>query len=238
MTEAEWLACRRVDEMLRFLKKEKAVTRVPRGRRKLRLFACACCRQVWELIEDDGARRLVEYSESRADGNPDAPDRATVEVASAAAKVKADRDCAGLGSMALRRRVAAAISAATHTAEEESYEAARVGSGCARCAVGGHWGPSDVNPAWEECEQKQVGVLRDLFGNPFRAVVFSRAWRTDTSVALARQMYEARDFSSMPILADALQDAGCDNADILDHCRGLGPHVRGCWCVDLVLGRE
>jgi hypothetical protein len=94
MTEAEWLASRRVDEMLWFLKTEKAVTRSPHGRRKLRLFACACCRQVRELIEDDAARRLVEYAEARADGKPDAPDWASVAVASAAAKVKADRDCA------------------------------------------------------------------------------------------------------------------------------------------------
>ena len=57
-------------------------------------------------------------------------------------------------------------------------------------------------------------------------------------VSLARQMYDFRDFSAMPRLADALQDAGCDNADILDHCRGPGPHVRGCWVVDLVLGNE
>ena len=57
-------------------------------------------------------------------------------------------------------------------------------------------------------------------------------------VTLARQMYESLDFGAMPILADALQDAGCDSADILNHCRGPGPHVRGCWVVDLVLGKE
>jgi hypothetical protein len=80
--------------------------------------------------------------------------------------------------------------------------------------------------------------LRDIFGNPFRPVAFSPEWRTDTAVTLARQMYESREFSAMPILADALQDAGCDSAEILDHCRGPGPHVRGCWVVDLVLGKE
>ncbi|VTR91873.1 Uncharacterized protein (Fragment) OS=uncultured bacterium PE=4 SV=1 [Gemmata massiliana] len=83
-----------------------------------------------------------------------------------------------------------------------------------------------------------VAVLRDIFGNPFRPVTFSPSWRTSTAVTLAAQMYESRDFSAMPILADALQDAGCDSADVLDHCRGPGPHVRGCWVVDLVLGKE
>jgi len=79
--------------------------------------------------------------------------------------------------------------------------------------------------------------LRDIFGNPFRPVSFEPAWRTSNVVSLAKSMYESRDFSAMPILSDALQDAGCDHADILDHCRGPEPHVRGCWVVDLVLGK-
>jgi len=78
--------------------------------------------------------------------------------------------------------------------------------------------------------------LRDIFGNPFRPVTFAPEWRTDTALSLARQMYESRDFSLMPILADALQDADCDNEDILNHCRDTdATHVRGCWVVDLVL---
>jgi hypothetical protein len=81
-------------------------------------------------------------------------------------------------------------------------------------------------------------LLKDVFGNPFRPVSFAHEWRTDTALSLAHQMYEARDFSAMPILADALQDAGCDSDAILNHCRGDGPHVRGCWVVDLVLGKE
>jgi hypothetical protein len=81
-------------------------------------------------------------------------------------------------------------------------------------------------------------LVRDIFGNPFRPVTFSPSWRTDTAVSLARQMYESREFSAMPILADALQDAGCDNDDILNHCRDAKQvHVRGCWVVDLVLGK-
>ena len=84
----------------------------------------------------------------------------------------------------------------------------------------------------------QAALLRDIFGNPFCPVTFAPEWRTNTVIALASQMYESRDFSAMPILADALQDAGCDTDDVLNHCRGSGPHVRGCWVVDVVIGKE
>jgi hypothetical protein len=84
----------------------------------------------------------------------------------------------------------------------------------------------------------QTNLLRDIFGNPFRPVSFDSNWRTSTAIALAKQMYDSRDFSAMPILADALQDAGCENEDVLNHCRTPdGVHVRGCWVVDLVLGK-
>ncbi|MCE9566031.1 MAG: hypothetical protein K8U57_28760 [Planctomycetes bacterium] len=86
--------------------------------------------------------------------------------------------------------------------------------------------------------RQAVLLLRDVFGNPFRPVAFDKSWLTSTVVAIAQGMYESRDFSAMPILADALQDAGCDNDDILNHCRGSGPHVRGCWVVDHVLGKS
>ncbi|WP_232068401.1 hypothetical protein [Gemmata obscuriglobus] len=81
-------------------------------------------------------------------------------------------------------------------------------------------------------------ILREVLGNPFHPVDLDPEWRTQKVLAFARQMYESREFCTMPILADALQDAGCDSDDILDHCRGPGPHVRGCWVVDLVLGKE
>jgi hypothetical protein len=82
-----------------------------------------------------------------------------------------------------------------------------------------------------------ASLLRDIFGNPFRPTALDPSWRTSAVTALASQMYESRDFANMPILADALEDAGCDNADIIAHCHGAGPHVRGCWVVDLVLGK-
>ena len=75
-----------------------------------------------------------------------------------------------------------------------------------------------------------------IFGDPGRPAVFSPAWRAATAVALARPMYESRDFGAMPILADALQDAGCESEDILSHCRDANQlHVRGCWVLDHVL---
>jgi hypothetical protein len=91
---------------------------------------------------------------------------------------------------------------------------------------------------WDPIESTVCGLVREIAGNPFRRARFDADWRTETAVALARQMYEAREFSAMPILADALQDAGCADEQVLDHCRDPGPHVRGCWVVDLVLARE
>ncbi len=97
-------------------------------------------------------------------------------------------------------------------------------------------------PHWigqqNELRAELADYFRDIFGNPFRPVAVDPAWLTSTAVGLARGIYDDRAFDRLPILADALQDAGCENADILDHCRGDGPHVRGCWVVDLVLGKE
>ena len=102
--------------------------------------------------------------------------------------------------------------------------------------------PLQNSPSWRAlcrfARAEFVSSVREVFGNPFRPITFSPEWRTDTAVSLARTMYESRDFSAMPILADALQDAGCDNDVILNHCRDTDQlHVRGCWVVDLILGR-
>jgi hypothetical protein len=80
--------------------------------------------------------------------------------------------------------------------------------------------------------------LRDIIGNPFRPAAFDPRWRTDDTAGLARSIYDDRASGRLPLLADALLDAGCDDDGILAHCRSEGPHVRGCWVVDLVLGKE
>ena len=85
----------------------------------------------------------------------------------------------------------------------------------------------------------RANILRDIFGNPFRPVAFNPAWHTSDVLLLAQGIYDDRAFDRMPILADALQDAGCDNEDVLNHCREVNAtHVRGCWVVDLVLGKQ
>jgi len=91
--------------------------------------------------------------------------------------------------------------------------------------------------AWNSEERWQCDMFREVVAPPHEGA-FRSEWRTSTVTSLAEQMYETRDFSAMPILADALQDAGCGDENILSHCRGAGPHVCGCWVVDLLLGKE
>ena len=95
---------------------------------------------------------------------------------------------------------------------------------------------------WEEDDTRRVEcqshALRDILGNPFLSVSLDRTWLTPVVAALVMTIYQERRFERLPKLADALEDAGCDNADILSHLRGPGPHVRGCWVVDLLLGKQ
>jgi hypothetical protein len=87
-------------------------------------------------------------------------------------------------------------------------------------------------------KRTQTTLIRCVFGNPFRPVAFDPRWRTEDVRGLARGIFEDRAFDRLPLLADALMDAGCDDEQLLNHCRSEGPHVRGCWVVDLVLGKE
>jgi len=89
---------------------------------------------------------------------------------------------------------------------------------------------------------RQSDVLRCIFGPlPFRPVALAPSWRTwhgGLPVSMARRMYGSRDFGDLPVLADALEEAGCQDQDILGHCRSGGEHVRGCWVIDLLLGKS
>ena len=213
MTEAKWLACDDPEQMLRFSRERES-------ERKLRLLACAACRRVWDYL-GDSSRDAVGAGEQFADGL--ISEREVESTSSAASDemltVLADGD----------ERKAGFAFGASSTAATPLFH----GDGKGGCAV-----LSSLSDGDAAGTIAQAALFRDIFGNPFRPVAFSPEWRTDIALALARQMYESRDFGAMPILADALQDAGCDSEEILDHCRGDGPHVRGCWVVDLVLGKE
>jgi hypothetical protein len=84
----------------------------------------------------------------------------------------------------------------------------------------------------------QLSLLQEIIGNPFRRPNFDQALRCPAVIDLAQSVYDERAFERLPILADALQNAGCENEQLLTHCRQPGPHVRGCWALDLVLGRK
>jgi hypothetical protein len=99
----------------------------------------------------------------------------------------------------------------------------------------------EQDPAWLAERSAQACLVRDVFGNPFRPVPVAStwlAWNEGTIRKLAQVIYEEGRFQNLPILADALEEAGCDNLDVLAHCRAPGPHVPGCWVVDLLLGKE
>jgi hypothetical protein len=214
MTEAEWLACTDPRPMLEFLR-DKA------NERKLRLFACACCRRIWRLLSDERSRKAVRTAERFADG------LATRQQLRAARAYAADAYAFAQGGPYYAPAAHAACAhAAAARAIDEVAEAAR-------CAA--------AHPATTNTEEAaQAALLRDLFGNPFRPVTAAPAWllwNGGTVVQLAQTIYEERAFDRLPILADALEEAGCDNADVLAHCRSGGEHVRGCWVVDLLLGK-
>jgi hypothetical protein len=98
--------------------------------------------------------------------------------------------------------------------------------------------PEQGNERWSIAEIAHASIIRDIFGNPFRPLSTNPVWHTPTVKALAHTFFDEHDFGILPVLADALEDAGCDNTDILEHCRQPGEHFRGCWVIDLFLAKE
>jgi hypothetical protein len=218
MTEAEWLLCD-PDEMY-----FRAVAQLKSSASQKDLFCLACAHLIWNLLEDD-ARRPFEWLEEHV-GEREMP-RSTGHV-----RELFEGPAQSLYD-AHHRRASGVSGAAAHVAYDfwvGWYEYAFPNL-CEDYAI-------FREVLREKPRNLLVSIIRDIFGNPFRPVTLDPSWITSTVTALARGMYESRDFSPMPILSDALQDAGCDCDDILAHCRGTGPHVRGCWVVDAVLNKE
>jgi hypothetical protein len=233
MTEAEWLASTKVrTPVMNWLRRRGSD-------RRFYLAAAAFVRQVEPLLCGQRYRDLLPLVEQFADG-----------LAESDALLGALR---GLDHELDQRR--AAWQAAGRSPTQASKQLAADSAARWAAVPFGGWFAA-INSLHEalragkrkEMEAQQIIVLRDIFGNPFRPVPLAPAWltwRDGTIPRLAEAVYEDRELSSghldnsrLAVLADALEDAGCDNSDILAHCRGEGPHVRGCWVVDLLLGKE
>lgn len=246
MTEAEWITApgHRIVEMVNLAGGVVCYpfqqVFPPASSRKLLLFACACHRRVWELLPDPRSRAAVEAVELHADGVYDIDTLARV-LADAGGVANRLREGQREGSPSERAMAAARFQAAAGVAALgwPASSAASAAAGDTALAVKA-WAKSagrSARPMAQRERGVQVALLRDIVGNPFRPVAPDPNWRTSTVVALATTIYEGRTFELMPILADALSDAGCDNDDLLGHLRGPGPHVRGCWGLDLVLDK-
>jgi hypothetical protein len=251
MTEAEWIARATPDGMFAVLHQAERV-----GDRKLRLYAIACARRcLSSLVQQDHATAsaALKVAERFADGDAEvsalwAVGRSISDIESKWNE-QAEGDIESVSTADIffhaARCVGQAVSADVYDmpysyriSQVEGHALNSAGFAEARSRAGEESGAQCWRRAADGERKAFADLIRDIFGNPFRPVTFDPAWRTSTAVATARSMYDSRDFSRMPLLADALQDAGCEQPDILEHCRCATQHVRGCWVVDLVLGRE
>jgi hypothetical protein len=211
MTEAQWILSADVSRMMRFLQ-----TRL--SARQWRLFACARCRLAWGQLVDPRSRHAVEVAERLADDEADDGER----------------------QRALKQALTASVSVAAQGAAADGKAAA---AAWADAAVSSHvakaWRTAlDALPPDKNERLEQARLLREIAGNPFRPVLFKPRWRTSGVLRLARQIYNTRRFERLPDLAKALEGAGCRSIDLLGHLRAPGPHVRGCWALDLILDRN
>jgi hypothetical protein len=227
------------------------VVHPPGSGRKGRLFMVACCRAAWDSLPD-GSRRAVEFAEGWADLPAPAVEDDAWERAMGAGQQEAFLTGQALRDAETRaevirsfpdlnakgRRGALQHNEVRAEAQLERLRREANAAMAAHASMFRYWAADDFSrcarvAGW----QAAADLLREVFGNPFRPAVLAPGWRTEAVVAVARGAYAERASGRLPVLADALEDAGCTDADILAHCRGPGPHVRGCWVVDLVLGK-
>ena len=249
MTEAEWVACDDPRPMLEFLRDKGSD-------RKVRLFAVACCSPLMPLIEDPICRTALEVTDRFAN------DEATkAELEAAIAKLHYDgpwydsgpRDWETIENIRFRASAAAAIYCASGGSVIDQRWSVTTGA-AVDCSIemiaflqeaayemadaqGISW--KEFSHSYKAQRNVHAQLLRCVFGPLlYRLITRDPSWLTTTVVALAQPIYNERSFETMPILADALEDAGCTHADMLNHCRQPGEHVRGCWVVDLLLNKS
>jgi hypothetical protein len=244
MTEAEWRESADPEAMLKHLK-----GRV--GERKLRLFACACCRRVAHLFHDERSRTTVEIIERYADG--DATEQGLMARRIGTQSLLNEMVGKVWDNYAIASEAGCtARNAAARCPDQAARETVlRAAAALALEAVGPcTFDTPDLvhhitwrnahRDAWRRACEELCDLLRDVVGNPSREPDVSPlclAWNDATVPRIAQAIYDERAYDRMPILADALEDAGCANLDLLSHCRSPVEHVRGCWAVDLLLGK-
>jgi hypothetical protein len=195
--------------------------------RKVQLFQVACARRVTPLIRNKLVLKTIELAEEAADAPSGLRSVLPLATHDSITSEMSKRQTDSLAEYSLH------LGADLADPNPLGVRLGGLGNWAMWVAAHAKGKPNDASE-----RTPQAVFVQDIFGNPFRPVTLDPVWLTSTVTALARGMYESRDFSGMPILADALQDAGCDSADILDHCRDPKQvHARGCWVVDLVLGK-
>jgi len=228
MTEQEWLQSPEPVRMVTYLRFGRGAARTKAGRRKLRLFGCACCLRVRRLFPDERGWPVVCLAERLADGTAN---QAEVDAALRDAEpilFDGERDQVRQARLNLHEAVRRLCGSAGDSA-----------MACSSVGIALRWlqGFAPETAEWAV----QAGLLRDLFGNPFRpAPAIESGWLVaggGSVVRLTRRIYDDRRFEDMPVLADALEEAGCRDEELLGHLRGSGPHARGCFPLDLLLGK-
>lgn len=250
MTEADWNTCTDPQTMLEWLRYSGKA-----HDRKLRLFAAACCRRIWPLLTDERSRTAVEMAELFADGLVDRQARSMARRAASDATAAAWRAATNLQrrcAPSSRDKVATfqAAQAATYALDARlDKRAVALGAAEAVCRADDGGAFASTAKAVRKERRNQAELIRDIFGPfPFRPVRLGPGWlQWNEGIVrrLAVAIHEERALpqgtlgrSRLAVLADALEEAGCTNEEILSHCRSRSDHVRGCWVVDCLLGKS
>lgn len=204
-----WNAWRDGDEPVELL---NLVRRLHPSDRKMRLVAAAFCRHAPDTATSERDKDAIALAERLADG-----------LATDAERIDAFRGASP------RSFFSAARELLNWSSFQAAYQTLRT-LGIGLPIPGSHRVDQQVRVHW-------CGLVRDVFGDLVHPVPLDASWRTGNVVDLSRTIYEEHAFDRLPILADALMDAGCNDEVIVEHCRGCGPHVRGCWVIDLILGK-
>ena len=211
--EEHWLNCRKPERMIEFLGERGSS-------RRWHLFACACCWRILPLLTDDRSLHAVGVAERLAEGQ---------------VEPSAVRDAREMAELA---RIEA-WQAFYRPGVQHNLSALAAASCCLGSPRQTWKHAADATPAGGlEERRSQCQLLRELFGNPFRPFVFDPGWNTPAVASIAAQIYEREAWEDMPVLGDALEDAGCGHEEALRHCRGKDVHMRGCWVLDEILGKK